>query len=68
MSTHAGFHDIGKRMLIAWRQGIDGLHDRRVYSLPAPDLSTAFDGISDPSPVKAERVVVGRSDLLGGRK
>ncbi len=68
MTTHAGFHEIGKRMLLAWRQGIDGLHERRVYSLPAPGLSTAFDGISDPSPVKAERVVVGRSDLLGRRK
>lgn len=44
------------------------LHDRRVCSLPAPGLSTGFDGISDPSPVKAERVVVGRYDLLGRRK
>lgn len=68
MSTHADFQQIGKRMLLAWRQGIGGLYDRRVYSLPVSRLSTAFDAISDPAPVKPERVVVGRSDLLQRRK
>ena len=55
MSTHADFQQIGKRMLLAWRQGIGGLYDRRVYSLPVSRLSTAFDAISDPAPVKPEQ-------------
>lgn len=30
MKAHAGFADIGKRMLIAWREGVSGLRDHRM--------------------------------------
>jgi len=33
MARHAEFADIGKRMLLAWSQGVNGLREKRVYSL-----------------------------------
>ncbi len=33
MVDHAGFKDIGKRMLEAWLQGVQGLRDQRVYAM-----------------------------------
>ncbi|WP_053076793.1 type II toxin-antitoxin system HipA family toxin [Caenimonas sp. SL110] len=33
MVDHAGFDDIGKRMLVAWSQGVQGLRDQRVYAM-----------------------------------
>ena len=68
MEAHPGFRDVGKRMLVAWRQGIDGLRSKRVYDLGSAVLGEAFAGFSDPAPVKPERKVIGRSDLIGGRQ
>nr|HPH70230.1 type II toxin-antitoxin system HipA family toxin [Kofleriaceae bacterium] len=31
MRQHAGFEDIGKRMLMAWAEGVRGLRDQRTY-------------------------------------
>ncbi|MDZ4813168.1 MAG: type II toxin-antitoxin system HipA family toxin [Pseudomonadota bacterium] len=67
MATHPGFAEIGKRMLLSWMEGLDGLRDKRVYALAGPELGEAFRGLSDPDPTKPERQVVGRSDLLGKR-
>ena len=33
IDQHPGFVEIGKRMLQTWQEGIEGLRDRRVYSL-----------------------------------
>ncbi|HET9122528.1 MAG TPA: type II toxin-antitoxin system HipA family toxin, partial [Acidiferrobacteraceae bacterium] len=33
MNAHQGFDDIGKRMLIAWHEGISGLRDKRMYAM-----------------------------------
>jgi serine/threonine-protein kinase HipA len=33
MGQHPGFEDIGKRMLMAWAEGVAGLRDQRVYAL-----------------------------------
>jgi serine/threonine-protein kinase HipA len=63
MVEHPGFVDIGKRMLLAWQEGLAGLRGKRVYA-----LGEAFCGFSDPAPVEAERKVVGRSELLGRRR
>lgn len=30
MEEHPGFRDIGKRMLLAWQEGVTGLRDRRM--------------------------------------
>ena len=33
MAQHPGFEDIGKRMLMAWAEGVQGLRDARVYAV-----------------------------------
>lgn len=68
MLQHLGFVDIGKRMLLAWQEGINGLRGKRVYALADAALGNAFDGLSEPEPVKTARNVLGRSDLLGRPK
>lgn len=65
MQEHPAFNDIGKRMLLAWQDGIAGLRDKRVYAMGDADLGEAFRGFSDPKPAKSNRAVIGRSDLLG---
>ena len=68
MEEHPGFREVGKRMLLAWREGIDGLRGKRIYDLGEAKLGDAFAGFSDPEPVKSKRNVIGRSDLLGGNQ
>jgi serine/threonine-protein kinase HipA len=68
MIEHPNFEGIGKRMLLAWQEGIAGLRDKRVYAIGNTDLGEAFTDFSDPQPVKAKRIVVGRSDLIGRKK
>ncbi len=67
MSEIPEFKDTGKRMLLAWQEGIYGLRDRRVYSVGDWPAGKAFDGISDLPPLQSPRSVVGRSPLLGTR-
>jgi serine/threonine-protein kinase HipA len=68
MREHAGFLDIGKRMLLAWQDGIKGLQDKRIYAFADADLGEAFTGFSEPEPIKPIHAVIGRSDLLGRPK
>lgn len=68
MQQHPGFVDIGKRMLLAWQEGIDGLRSKRIYALGDAALGKAFSGFSGPEPTKPSRNVFGRSDLLGRNK
>lgn len=65
MAEHPGFVEIGKRMLLTWQEGLDGLRDKRIYAMGEAQLGEAFADFSDPKPVKKERQVIGRSDLLG---
>lgn len=65
MAEHPGFTEIGKRMLIAWQEGLATLRGKRIYAMGDAVLGDAFKGFSDPEPVKPERTVIGRSDLLG---
>jgi serine/threonine-protein kinase HipA len=67
MARHAGFEEIGKRMLIAWNTGVSALRERHVYSLPEWKRSEAFEGFSDPPKLMNPRAVIGRSEGLGRR-
>lgn len=68
MKEHPGFSDIGKRMLLAWQQGLSTLYDKRMYALGDTALGKAFKGFSDPLPApKKQRPATGRSELLGKR-
>ena len=68
MEQHPGFVDIGKRMLLAWQEGINGFRSKRVYALSDVTLGEAFAGFSEPEPIKPKPLVIGRSDLLGRPK
>ena len=48
MKSLAGFKDTGKRMLVAWSEGVSVLRDSRMYGLSPWKSSAAFEGISDP--------------------
>lgn len=70
MRAHAQFKDIGKRMLIAWSEGVQGLRDERVYALGGWAGAPAFEGFSAPPKLDAsaaQQNKVGRSPLLGRR-
>ncbi|MFC3550709.1 type II toxin-antitoxin system HipA family toxin [Lysobacter cavernae] len=67
MAEHPGFAEIGKRMLLAWQDGIASLRGKRTYALGDMELGAAFTGFSEPMPEKRKRTVAGRSDLLGKR-
>lgn len=64
MSTYAGFEDVGKRMLVAWSDGVRGLRDNRVYSMSSWDASPAFTGFFDPPKLTGLKKVTGRSEGL----
>jgi serine/threonine-protein kinase HipA len=65
MKLHDGFHDIGKRMLLAWAEGVRGLRDERTYSSAGWTPGAAFNGLSKPTKLKSETSKIGRSPLLG---
>jgi len=67
MTRYAAFEDIGKRMLLAWNEGVTGLRGKRVYSLQEWNPSSAFEGFSDPTPHSNEKAVIGRSEGLAKR-
>ncbi|HEY5849999.1 MAG TPA: type II toxin-antitoxin system HipA family toxin [Lysobacter sp.] len=63
MEEYPAFHEIGKRMLLAWQEGLAGLRGKRTYDLGEADLGESFQRISDPEPAPAERAVIGRFGL-----
>jgi serine/threonine-protein kinase HipA len=67
MEEIPAFRDLGKRVLIAWQEGVAGLRDRRVYTVGKWQAGKVFDGISDPPKLKNPRASLGRSPLLGDR-
>ena len=68
MEDLPSFRETGKRMLLAWKEGIDSLRDKRVYALGELPATTAFEGISEPEKLPKSRTIIGRAPLLGGRK
>lgn len=67
MAQHPGFEDIGKRMLMAWAEGVQGLRDARVYAVGEWQAGEAFAGFSAPPKLVSPHEKIGRSPLLGGR-
>ena len=67
MAQHPGFEDIGKRMLLTWAEGVQGLRDERVYAVGDWAAGEAFEGFSPPPKVGIESNKIGRSPLLGKR-
>lgn len=67
IENHREFRDIGKRMLLAWQEGVTSLRDHRVYALGDWPAGKTFEGISDPPKLETSRTVIGRSPLLGNR-
>jgi serine/threonine-protein kinase HipA len=67
MAQHPGFNDIGKRMLLAWAEGVEGLRNQRVYAVGDWAAGEAFEGFSAPRKQKTDNTKIGRSPLLGGR-
>ena len=67
MAQHPGFEDIGKRMLLAWAEGVQGLRDARVYAVGEWQAGEAFEGFSAPPKHKLSQEKIGRSPLLGKR-
>ncbi len=67
MREHPVFRDVGKRMLMAWAEGVQGLRGERVYAVGDWAAGDAFTGFSAPPKQKVEKVKIGRSPLLGER-
>jgi serine/threonine-protein kinase HipA len=67
IAQHSGFEDIGKRMLMAWMEGVQGLRDQRVYAVGAWAAGDAFEGFSVPPKLATDTSKIGRSPLLGKR-
>ena len=67
MVEHPGCADIGKRMLMAWAEGVQGLRDQRVSAVGEWQAGDAFEGFSPPSKQRTETAKIGRSPLLGKR-
>jgi serine/threonine-protein kinase HipA len=67
MAQHRGFNDVGKRMLMAWADGVNGLRDHRVYSVGDWAPGDAFEGFSMAARLKVEQSKIGRSPLMGKR-
>lgn len=67
MVQHPAFADIGKRMLLAWNEGVQGLRDQRVYAVGEWAADEAFEGFSTPPKLEASKQKIGRSPLLGER-
>jgi serine/threonine-protein kinase HipA len=67
MRQHPAFEDIGKRMLLAWAEGVQGLRDQRVYALGDWRAGEAFEGLSAPPKLGSRTTKTGRSPLLGER-
>lgn len=67
MREHPGFRDVGKRMLMTWADGVQGLRGERVYAVGDWAAGDAFTGFSAPPRQQVEKVKIGRSPLLGER-
>jgi serine/threonine-protein kinase HipA len=58
---------LGKRMLLAWAEGVQGLRDQRTYAMGVWPASKAFENFSPPPKPNANTTKVGRSPLPGQR-
>jgi serine/threonine-protein kinase HipA len=68
MGEYAGFKELGARMLQTWNEGVNGLRDKGVYSLPPWNPGVAFEGFSDPPKLDNPKIQIGRSEALATRQ
>jgi serine/threonine-protein kinase HipA len=68
MRAHDGFKEIGMRVLLVWKEGVNGLREKRVYDLPAFAAGSAFKGLTTVPKLSTTRVVRGRSKGLAIRR
>ena len=67
VAQHPGFEDLGKCMLMAWAEGVQGLRVQRVFGLGDWAPGGAFADFSPPPKQQTEPTRIGRSPLLGKR-
>ena len=67
MAQHPGFADVGKRMLLAWAEGVQGLRAQRVYAVGEWQAGETFEGFSEPPKLASSPTQIDRSPLLGER-
>jgi len=68
MEDLPAFRETGKRMLLAWKEGVDGLRSQKVYALGEIPAAATFEGFSAPAKLPKTQAVIGRLPLLGGRQ
>jgi serine/threonine-protein kinase HipA len=67
MQEHPEFRELGKRILLAWHDGIAGLRHRHDYAAGEWPAGKVFEGISHVPNLESARIRVDRSPLLGDR-
>lgn len=55
MQEQKGFRDLGKQMLLAWQEGIQGLRNNSMYALGSWREDEIFQGFSNPPKVKIKK-------------
>lgn len=63
------FHEVGKRMLLAWEEGINSLRANTMSFAEKPGMKEVLENahFSDPAPETQSGTTIGRSELLGKR-
>lgn len=64
MDRYDGFKELGARILLTWNSGVNGLRDRRVYSLAPWSSGTALQGLLEPPKVENPKWAIGGSEGL----
>ena len=67
MDRYPDFRELGQHMLAAWREGVNGLRNRRVYAMTAWKPGEAFEGFSTPPKLPTNRTIIGKSEGLAKR-
>ena len=67
MDTYPDFRETGKRMLMAWSEGVNGLRSSKVYAVGEWSAGQELTGFSAPVKRDTPKVVIGRSEGIGRR-
>jgi serine/threonine-protein kinase HipA len=64
---HPAFREVGKRMLLAWNDGMQSLKLEKSWQLPDLTDFLSSSRLSEPERMRVPRNVIGRSNLLPDR-
>lgn len=67
ISQHEAFEELGTRILRTWNEGVNGLRERKVYSLEAWKSGKAFEKLAELPKLAMPRKEIGRSEGLASR-